>query len=58
MKPKNPVPHTEVGDLCDFLKDGYYAVKPPILASLLKCYGAEDPNSNLTNDFDDDGADG
>ena len=44
--------------------DGYYAVKPPILASLLKCYGAaqsnvsagscQDPNSSLTNDSDDD----
>ena len=44
--------------------DGYYAVKPPILASLLKCYGAaqsnvsagscQEPNSSLTNDSDDD----
>ena len=47
--------------------DGYYAVKPPILASLLKCYGAalsnasagscHDPNSSLTNDSDDDADD-
>ena len=47
--------------------DGYYAVKPPILASLLKCYGAaqsnvsagscQDPNSSLTNDSDDDAND-
>ena len=46
---------------------GYYAVKPPILASLLKCYGAalsnasagscQDPNSSLTNDSDDDADD-
>ena len=41
--------------------------KPPILASLLKCYGAaqsnvsagscQDPNSSLTNDSDDDADD-
>ena len=47
--------------------DGYYAVKPRILASLLKCYGAalsnvsagscQDPNSSLTNDSDDDADD-
>ena len=47
--------------------DGYYAVKPPTLASLLKCYGAalsnvsagacQDPNSSLTNDSDDDADD-
>ena len=44
--------------------DGCYAVKPPILALLLKYYGAvlsnvsagscQDPNSTLTNDSDDD----
>ena len=47
--------------------DGYYAVKPPILASLLICYGAamsnvsagpcQDPNSSLTNDSDGDADD-
>jgi len=47
--------------------DGYYAVKPPILASLLACYGAamsnvsagpcQDPNPSLTNDSDGDACD-
>ena len=47
--------------------DGYYTVKPPILASLLACYAAaisnvsaspsQDPNSSLTNDSDGDADD-
>ena len=42
--------------------DGYYAVKPSILASLLCCFGAsnpgscQDPNSTQTEN-DDDAAD-
>ena len=45
------------------LYDGYYAVKPSILASLLCCFGAsnpgscQDPNSTQTENDDDDAAD-